>query len=49
MTRLFVARRPSAGDLDRVLTRLREAADRRIWWTTAGAIADHVTTNGLAV
>ncbi|MGU3391261.1 polysaccharide deacetylase family protein [Sphingomonas sp. M1A8_2b] len=35
--------------LDRVLTRLREAADPRIWWTTAGAIADHVTTNGLAV
>ncbi len=35
--------------LDRVLTRLREAADSRIWWTTAGAIADHVTTNRLAV
>lgn len=31
--------------LDRVLTRLREAADSRIWWTTAGAIAEHVTTN----
>jgi len=28
--------------LDRVLTRLREAADPRIWWTTAGAIADHM-------
>lgn len=28
--------------LDRVLTRLREAADPRIWWTTAGAIAQHV-------
>ena len=29
--------------LDRVLTRLREADDPRIWWTTAGAIADHKT------
>ncbi|WP_294322211.1 hypothetical protein [uncultured Sphingomonas sp.] len=29
--------------LDRVLTRLREADDSRIWWTTAGAIAQHVT------
>ena len=29
--------------LDRALTRLREAADPRIWWTTAGAIADHMT------
>ena len=28
--------------LDRVLTRLRERDDDRIWWTTAGAIADHV-------
>jgi peptidoglycan/xylan/chitin deacetylase (PgdA/CDA1 family) len=28
--------------LDRVLTRLREAADPRIWWTTAGAIAEHM-------
>lgn len=28
--------------LDRALTRLREAADPRIWWTTAGAIADHM-------
>lgn len=28
--------------LDRVLTRLREAADPRIWWTTAGAIADYM-------
>ena len=27
--------------LDRVLTRLRERDDPRIWWTTAGAIADH--------
>lgn len=32
--------------LDRVLTRLREADDRRIWWTTAGAIADHVAATG---
>ncbi|KQM88783.1 polysaccharide deacetylase [Sphingomonas sp. Leaf23] len=31
--------------LDRVLTRLREADDSRIWWTTAGAIARHVTEN----
>ncbi|MBJ6123659.1 polysaccharide deacetylase family protein [Sphingomonas mollis] len=28
--------------LERVLMRLREANDRRIWWTTAGAIADYV-------
>ncbi len=28
--------------LDRALTRLREADDPRIWWTTAGAIANHV-------
>ena len=35
--------------LERVLTHLREAADPRIWWTTAGAIADHVATNGFAV
>ena len=28
--------------LDRVLTQLREADDPRIWWTTAGAIAEHV-------
>ncbi len=28
--------------LDRVLTRLRHTDDPRIWWTTAGAIADHV-------
>ncbi len=35
--------------LDRVLTRLREAADPRIWWTTAGAIAEHmVAGNGTA-
>ncbi|KQM27376.1 MULTISPECIES: polysaccharide deacetylase family protein [unclassified Sphingomonas] len=31
--------------LDRILTRLREADDPRIWWTTAGAIARHVTDN----
>jgi peptidoglycan/xylan/chitin deacetylase (PgdA/CDA1 family) len=35
--------------LARVLTALREADDPRIWWTTAGAIADHVEANGLAV
>jgi len=34
--------------LARVLTALREADDPRIWWTTAGAIADHVEANGLA-
>lgn len=28
--------------LDRVLTKLRERDDPRIWWTTAGDIADHV-------
>lgn len=28
---------------ERVLTRLREAADLPTWWTTAGAIAQHVT------
>ncbi|KQU61964.1 polysaccharide deacetylase [Sphingomonas sp. Leaf339] len=33
--------------LDRVLTRLREAADPRIWWTTAGAIAHHVSGGAL--
>ncbi len=35
--------------LARVLTALREADDPRIWWTTAGAIADHVEANALAV
>ena len=35
--------------LDRVLTRLREMDDPRIWWTTAGAIADHVASNNLAL
>jgi peptidoglycan/xylan/chitin deacetylase (PgdA/CDA1 family) len=35
--------------LQRVLTRLREKGDERIWWTTAGAIADHVAvTKGAA-
>ena len=28
--------------LDRVLTKIREKADSRIWWTTAGEIADFV-------
>ncbi len=28
--------------LDRVLTKIRELADPRIWWTTAGEIADFV-------
>jgi hypothetical protein len=32
--------------LERVLTGLREADDRRIWWTTAGTIADHVAMTG---
>lgn len=31
-----------ATHLERFLTRLREEADQRIWWTTAGAIAKHV-------
>ena len=35
--------------LERVLTRLREADDRRIWWTTAGAIADHVAETGIDI
>lgn len=34
--------------LARVLTRLREADDPRIWWTTAGEIAAHVTANDCA-
>lgn len=32
--------------LERVLTRLREADDPRIWWTTAGAVAEHVGALG---
>jgi len=32
--------------LERVLTRLREADDPRIWWTTAGAVAEHVASLG---
>lgn len=35
--------------LARVLTELRDADDPRIWWTTAGDIADHVMANDLAV
>ncbi|QNE33542.1 polysaccharide deacetylase family protein [Sphingomonas sp. NBWT7] len=36
--------------LERALTRLRERDDDRIWWTTAGAIADHVAkTEGAGV
>lgn len=31
-----------APHLARVLLKLREAADPRIWWTTAGAIAEHM-------
>ncbi len=34
--------------LAQVLTELRDANDPRIWWTTAGEIADHVSANGLA-
>ncbi|MES3095648.1 polysaccharide deacetylase family protein [Sphingomonas aerolata] len=34
--------------LARVLTELRAANDPRIWWTTAGDIAEHVEANGLA-
>ncbi len=35
--------------LARILEELREANDPRIWWTTAGAIADHVEAHDLAV
>ncbi|HJO64366.1 MAG TPA: polysaccharide deacetylase family protein, partial [Sphingomonas sanguinis] len=35
--------------LARVLEELREADDPRIWWTTAGAIAEHVEAKALAV
>ncbi|MBW6524298.1 polysaccharide deacetylase family protein [Sphingomonas sp. RHCKR47] len=35
--------------LARVLERLRDADDPRIWWTTAGAIADHVIAHDLGV
>lgn len=35
--------------LARVLEELRQADDPRIWWTTAGAIAEHVAENDLAV
>ncbi|MGE7204544.1 polysaccharide deacetylase family protein [Sphingomonas sp. NPDC019816] len=35
--------------LARVLEELRRADDPRIWWTTAGAIAEHVEANDLAV
>lgn len=35
--------------LARVLEELRQADDPRIWWTTAGAIAEHVQANDLAV
>jgi peptidoglycan/xylan/chitin deacetylase (PgdA/CDA1 family) len=34
--------------LARVLTRLREADDPRMWWTTAGEIAAHVAANDCA-
>lgn len=34
--------------LARVLTRLRDADDPRIWWTTAGEIAAHVAANDCA-
>ncbi len=34
--------------LARVLTRLREADDPRVWWTTAGEIAAHVAANDCA-
>lgn len=34
--------------LARVLSALRATDDPRIWWTTAGEIADHVSANGLA-
>lgn len=35
--------------LARVLSELRETDDPRIWWTTAGEIAEHIEANGLAV
>jgi peptidoglycan/xylan/chitin deacetylase (PgdA/CDA1 family) len=35
--------------LARVLQTLRDADDPRIWWTTAGAIADHVAQAGTMV
>jgi len=35
--------------LAKVLETLRDADDPRIWWTTAGAIADHIETSGVAV
>lgn len=35
--------------LARVLEEIRQANDPRIWWTTAGAIAEHVEMNGLGV
>lgn len=35
--------------LARALGRLRDADDHRIWWTTAGAVAEHVETIGAAV
>lgn len=35
--------------LDRVLTQLREAADPRIWWTTAGGIAEYAVREDVAV
>lgn len=35
--------------LGRVLTTLRETDDSRIWWTTAGEIANHVANNDLAL
>lgn len=34
--------------LARALGRLRSADDPRIWWTTAGAVADHVLAHDLA-
>lgn len=34
--------------LARVLEKLRQADDPRIWWTTAGAVADHVLDHDLA-
>jgi len=34
--------------LARVLDRLRQADDPRVWWTTAGAVAHHVLANDLA-
>jgi len=35
--------------LAKMLQTLRDADDPRIWWTTAGAIADHVEQAGVAV